>query len=310
MNERIGPYRGDGWARGAVGGERFPYLASPALVDAVNMAIALGRPLLVEGPPGCGKTRLAGAVAHELGLPLREWFVKSSSKARDGLYTIDMLRRLQDSQMRNAKAQTLSPYVRFGPLGQAIRSPERTVVLVDEVDKADIDFPNDLLRELDERRFTIEELHEEDLTPAERKAGIRRTYEAEEPPIVIVTSNNEKELPDAFLRRCLYFYIAFPDRERLAAIVRVNTRELDLEDRLIELAIERVQALVGIGGFKKRPATSEIIDWIRILHHWGIDAEKLAGIGITDLPFREALFKHHQDHQRIDRQDVEEKKER
>jgi MoxR-like ATPase len=294
-------FRGDGWSPGR-SPTRFPYLASPSLVEAVNMAIVLERPLLVEGPPGCGKTRLASAIAHELKLPFHEWFVKSTSKARDGLYVIDMLRRLQDAQMRKSRAQSLTPYIRFGPLGRAIQSPRRSVVLVDEIDKADLDFPNDLLREIEERKFTIEELHEEDVSPADRAAGFQRTFTARSAPVIVVTSNREKELPDAFLRRCLYFYIEFPDPQRLAEIVRINTADLALEDRLIELAIDRILRLAQIDGVKKQPSTSEIIDWVRILYHWGIDAEKMARIEkVTDLPFREVLLKYRQDHQRIDR---------
>src|SRR6185437_11661636 len=174
------------------------------------MAIYLGRPLLVKGPAGCGKTKLAESIAYELGhLHVHKWHVKSTSRARDGLYTIDMVRRLQDAQLKKDEAQHLTPYLRFGPLGDALRSGRESVVLIDEIDKADIDFPNDLLRELEAKEFTVEELDEQDLTPAERQAGYRRTYTGAK-PVIVITSNDEKDLPDAFLRRCLFHWIEFP----------------------------------------------------------------------------------------------------
>src|ERR1051325_5204240 len=168
---------------------QYPYIPDPKLKQFVNMAITLRRPLLIKGPPGCGKTRLAMSIAAELGLKLHEWYIKSTSRARDGLYTIDMVRRLHDAQVpaaqrRSAKPKNLIPYIRFGPLGEAIRSDAETVVLIDEIDKADMDFPNDLLRELDEKKFTIEELDEKDITEADRRAGWKKTYESKKHPIV------------------------------------------------------------------------------------------------------------------------------
>ena len=288
-------YRGDGTSPDPAG-PRFPYLADERLARVVNMAIVLRRPLLVKGPPGCGKTRLAASVAHELNLPLHEWHVKSTSQARDGLYAIDVLRRLQDAQMRNERAQRLLPYVRFGPLGEALRSAGESVVLIDEVDKADLDFPNDLLRELDLKEFTIEELDERELTEEDRAVGWRKSYRAAQPPVIIVTSNDEKELPDAFLRRCLFHYIEFPTPERLLPIVRVNLDGLDVEARLIGLAIERLHQLRRLGNVRKMPATSELIDWVRILHHWGVTAQRLEAAGpLNELPYWEVLFKHQED---------------
>jgi MoxR-like ATPase len=275
---------------------RFPYIASQELVDAVNTAMILERPLLVKGPPGCGKTRLAASIAHELGLELFEWYVKSTSRARDGLYTIDVLRRLQDAQLKDPKAQRLTPYISFGPLGRAFRKVTQSVVLIDEIDKADIDFPNDLLRELDEKKFTIEELTENDLTDEDRRQGVCRTYEAAVSPVIVVTSNDEKELPDAFLRRCLFHYIEFPDDAQLMSIVTTHIDELKVQQNLIEQAIARLRQVRDLQQMRKPPATSELIDWVRILQHWGIDVGRLEEAGtLTDLPFWRVLLKHHED---------------
>ena len=215
----------------------FRYIPGQGLVDAVNMTLVLRRPLLVKGPPGCGKTRLAKAIADQLDLPLHNWYVKSTSRAQDGLYSIDVVRRLQDAHLGKEKAQSLIPYLRFGALGHAIRSGQECVVLIDEIDKADIDFPNDLLRELDLMEFTIEELDPASLTEEEKALGHRREYKAAVPPVVIVTSNDEKELPDAFLRRCLFYYIDFPgprpvgkNRSRQPRS-RAGRRGVDLECR-------------------------------------------------------------------------------
>jgi MoxR-like ATPase len=289
-------YRGDGLPPDGNLEKRFPYLAGEGLAEAVNIAIQLERPLLVKGPPGSGKTRVAYAIAHELGLTLHPWYIKSTSRARDGLYTIDMVRRLQDAHLNREKAQRLTSYIRFGPLGTALSDSGESVVLIDEIDKADIDFPNDLLRELDEKQFTIEELSEQDLSSEERAAGWRRTYGGESRPIVVITSNDEKELPDAFLRRCVFYYIEFPDRQRLLQIVRVNTPELRFEQTLVERAIDALERLRKIEGVRKKPETSELIDWVRILHHWDLELADLAERPPLDgLPRWEVLYKHQRD---------------
>ncbi|HEY0174689.1 MAG TPA: MoxR family ATPase [Pyrinomonadaceae bacterium] len=288
-------YKGDG--------KKYPYRADRKLAQVVNMSMALGRPLLVKGPPGCGKTQLAHAIAGELGLPFYKWYVKSTSRARDGLYSIDMVRRLADAQLDPVRAQSLTNYIDFGPLGKALKGGAESVVLIDEIDKADIDFPNDLLRELEEKTFTIEELKGQ-LTKEEEAEGWSVTYKSETPPVVVITSNDEKELPDAFLRRCLFYYIEFPDSEQLAEIVRLNTRELELEERLAALAIGRLNEIRGLDAdaFRKAPATSELLDWVKILHHWKVRPERLAsGRKLTELPYWEVLFKHQQDVQQVQR---------
>jgi MoxR-like ATPase len=295
-------YRGTGTPPSGKRGKKHPYLADERLAKVVNMAIFLERPLLVKGPPGCGKTKLAASIAYELGdLPLYEWYVKSTSRARDGLYTVDMVRRLQDAQLNRPKAQRITPYLRFGPLGQALRTPGESVVLIDEIDKADIDFPNDLLQELEAKRFTIEELDEQDLTDEDREAGFHKTYSGAR-PVIVITSNDEKELPEAFLRRCVFGWIDFPDPDRLLEIVRVNVPDLHLETLLVQRAIDRVNDLRQIDGVRKKPATSELIDWIRILDRWGVDIAALSQEReYTDLPYWEVLYKHQADLQRVRR---------
>lgn len=269
-----------------------PYLPSRELVEAVNLAIYLERPLLLKGEPGCGKTQLASAVADELGLPLESWYVKSTSRARDGLYNYDAVGRLRDAQLAGSnrlteeqirKADDPATYVRWGPLGRAFRNPQRTVVLIDEIDKADIDFPNDLLLELDKQQFLVEETGEE--------------IKAQVPPIVFITSNDEKDLPDAFLRRCLFHFVEFPDHDRLVQIIL--SRFPSAPEELVNQAVSRFLALRedmkrDKGEAGKKVSTSELIDWFQVLRRYPKD-EALGHLG-GQLPFPGVLLKSWEDH--------------
>jgi len=251
------------------------YLTSTALEAAVNCALALERPLLVRGEPGTGKTQLAEAVAAGLGLPLIFWPVKSTTRAQDGLYVYDTVQRLYDARFGDGDVKDIRRYIKLGPLGRSFASSQRQVLLIDEVDKADLEFPNDLLHELDRMRFVIPETGDEVV--------------ATQRPVVIITSNNEKELPDAFLRRCVFHYIQFPDRELMAEIVRVH--HPDITDRVLDNALETFFSLRATPRLRKKPSTSELIDWICALRKAGVDLAKI-GHGI---PFLGTLLKTEQD---------------
>lgn len=251
------------------------YIADEALSQVVDAALALRRPLLVKGEPGTGKTLLATAVAETLGRPLLTWHVKSTTKAIEGLYTYDVVQRLNDSRFGDRDVSDIRKYIRLGPLGRAFVAEQPVVVLIDEIDKADVEFPNDLLRELDEMAFTVAELDE--------------TVRAKHRPMVIITSNAEKELPDAFLRRCVFHYIAFPDRPQLERIVRVH--HPDLAADLLDAAIDRFLGLRRKQGLRKKPSTSELVDWLAVLTHAGVDISTLQR---TD-PFLGVLLKQEAD---------------
>jgi MoxR-like ATPase len=251
------------------------YIASDELRHAVNVAVALSRPLLVRGEPGTGKTLLAENLARALGLPLVRWHVKSTTKARDGLYVYDTVARLHDSRFGGGDVRDIAKYIKLGPLGEALAAPARVVLLIDEIDKADIEFPNDLLHELDVMRFRIDETG--------------REVVAQERPIVVITSNNEKELPDAFLRRCVFHYIQFPDRELMAEIVRVH--HPDITDRVLDSALETFFGLRATPRLRKKPSTSELIDWICALKKAGVDLARVGG----GIPFLGTLLKTEQD---------------
>src|SRR5215468_8171217 len=225
------------------------YVADDDLKLAVNAAITLGRPLLIKGEPGTGKTMLAEEVARALGKPLFQWHVKSTTKAQQGLYEYDAVSRLRDSQLGNEKVADIANYILKGVLWQAFESPEQAVVLVDEIDKADIEFPNDLLRELDRMEFFVYET--------------RQTIVARHRPIVVITSNNEKELPDAFLRRCFFHYIKFPDKETMQSIVDMHFPRLRGE--LLKNALDTFFSIRELPGLKKKPSTSELLDWLKLL---------------------------------------------
>jgi MoxR-like ATPase len=257
------------------------YVATSDLKVAVNAAITLQRPLLVKGEPGTGKTVLAIEVAKALGIPLIEWHVKSTTKALQGLYEYDAVSRLRDSQLGDERVKDIKNYIRKGKLWEAFTMDERPVLLIDEIDKADIEFPNDLLQELDRMEFYVYETHE--------------TIKARHRPIVIITSNNEKELPDAFLRRCFFHYIKFPDAETMRAIVEVHFPHL--KGRLVSEAMKVFYDVREVPGIKKKPSTSELLDWIKLLLNEDISPETLRESDPRKLipPLHGALLKNEQD---------------
>lgn len=251
------------------------YIAAPELMQTVNVAIALARPLLIKGEPGTGKTMLAQSIARGLGMPLITWTIKSTTKAQEGLYVYDTVQRLYDGQFGDRDVSDIKQYIKLGKLGQAFTSPERVVLLIDEIDKADIEFPNDLLWELDQMEFFIPET--------------RETVTAKQRPVVVITSNAEKELPDAFLRRCIFHYIEFPDEEMMRRIVLVHHPHLD--ERLLDLAVEAFYWLRDVSGLQKKPSTSELIDWVQALALGGVDPDEIA----QRLPFLGVLLKKDHD---------------
>ena len=260
------------------------YIAAAPLVDAVNCAVALERPLLIKGEPGTGKTLLALHVSEGLGMPMLSWHIKSTSKAADGLYVYDTVQRLNDSRFGGGDVADIRHYIKLGPLGRAFSAPTRQVLLIDEVDKADLEFPNDLLRELDEMRFTVIETGDEVM--------------AKERPVVILTSNNEKELPDAFLRRCIFHYIEFPDAALMRRIVAVHHPNLDAT--LLDQVLIKFYWLREQSDLRKKPSTSELIDWISALLRAGISHDQLE----AHIPFIGALLKKEQDAEALQRFDV------
>ncbi|MDO4293985.1 MAG: MoxR family ATPase [Eubacteriales bacterium] len=251
------------------------YVASQELMDSVNVAIALQKPLLIKGEPGTGKTMLAQAVAQSLGKRLVIWNIKSTTKAQDGLYLYDTIQRLYDGQFGEEGVDDIARYIKLGKLGEAFESDEQVVLLIDEIDKADLEFPNDLLWELDQMEFYIHET--------------KRTVKAKHRPIVIITSNAEKELPDAFLRRCIFHYIDFPEEGLMEEIVRVHFP--DVEDRLLQEAMRAFYEIRGFRDVRKKPSTSELIDWINALQIGGIKAERLQ----KELPFVGVIVKKDED---------------
>ncbi len=257
------------------------YVATNDLKMAVNAAITLERPLLIKGEPGTGKTVLAHEIAKGLGAPLIEWNVKSTTKAQQGLYEYDAVARLRDSQLGEDRVHDIKNYINKGKMWEAFESDVRPILLIDEIDKADIEFPNDLLHELDKMSFNVYETGE--------------TVTAKQRPIIIITSNNEKDLPDAFLRRCFFHYIQFPDEETMADIVKVHFP--DLKQRMLSAALKRFFAVRAMPGLKKKPSTSELLDWLKLLLVEDIDPETIKEADPKKMipPLHGALLKNEQD---------------
>lgn len=257
------------------------YIASDELIRSVNIAAALKKPLLIKGEPGTGKTMLAEAIAKSLDMELLIWNIKSTTRAQDGLYVYDTVQRLYDSQFGEAGVGDIAKYIRPGKLGEAFQREKQTVLLIDEIDKADLEFPNDLLWELDQMEFYIPE------TGENVKAKVR--------PIVIITSNAEKELPDAFLRRCIFHYIAFPDASMMERIIKAHYP--DLKQQLIEGVLEAFYRLRDNKSIQKKPGTSELLDWIQALHIGGIPVEVLE----KEIPFAGVLLKKTEDLKQVEK---------
>ncbi|MEH6672838.1 MULTISPECIES: AAA family ATPase [unclassified Sulfitobacter] len=256
------------------------YVATDDLTIAVNAAVTLERPLLVKGEPGTGKTELARQVSNALGLPMIEWNIKSTTRAQQGLYEYDAVSRLRDSQLGEERVHDVKNYIRKGKMWQAFEAEGKTVLLIDEIDKADIEFPNDLLQELDKMEFFVYETGE--------------TIKAVNRPIVIITSNNEKELPDAFLRRCFFHYIQFPEMDTLRKIVEVH--HPGIKDALLTTALTQFYDIRDQQGLKKKPSTSEVLDWLKLLLAEDLDASDLKKDGKSALPkLHGALLKNEQD---------------
>jgi MoxR-like ATPase len=257
------------------------YIATEDLRIAVNAALTLERPLLIKGEPGTGKTVLAEEVSKALNMELITWHVKSTTKAQQGLYEYDAITRLRDSQLGDERVKDVKNYINKGKLWEAFEQDKRVVLLIDEIDKADIEFPNDLLQELDRMEFYVYETGE--------------TIKAEQRPLVIITSNNEKELPDAFLRRCFFHYISFPDADTMSQIVNVHYP--DIKDRLVKNALSSFYEVRDVPGLKKKPSTSELLDWLKLLMNEDIDPETLReqDAGKMIPPLHGALIKNEQD---------------
>ena len=255
------------------------YVASEELMTAVNIAMTLQKPLLIKGEPGTGKTMLAQAVADALGKQLLIWNVKSTTKAQDGLYVYDTVARLYDSQFGGEGVSDIAKYIKLGKLGEAFQADEQVVLLIDEIDKADLEFPNDLLWELDQMEFYIPETKE--------------TIRAKQRPIVIITSNAEKELPDAFLRRCVFHYIEFPEQEQMEKIIRVHFG--NLEEKMVQQALAAFYWVRELRDIEKKPSTSELVDWLRAMVAGGIDPARIQ----SEIPFAGVLLKKDKDLQNL-----------